>query len=107
IMPTPEEAMYDEALSAVRAGERARARDLFTRLLKLRQDNPEYWIWMSAVVETAKERAFCLKEALRIDPDNAAAHRGLMLLGLVPPDPARALPAKLQRRDWQSLMAFP
>lgn len=99
--------MYDEALSAVRAGERARARDLFTRLLKLRQDNPEYWIWMSAVVETAKERAFCLKEALRIDPDNAAAHRGLMLLGLVPPDPARALPAKLQRRDWQSLMAFP
>lgn len=106
-MSTPEEAMYEEALSAIHSGDRARARDLFTRLLKIRQDNPEYWVWMSAVVDTTKERVFCLKEALRIDPKNATALRGLTMAGAVPPDPALALPARLQKRNWASKMNLP
>lgn len=106
-MSTPEEAMFDEALSAVRSGDRARARDLFTRLLKTRQDNPEYWIWMSAVVETNKERVFCLKEVLRIDPRNATALRGLAMAGAMPPDPDLALPARLQKRNWMSKVPLP
>jgi len=99
---TPQEAMYREALSAIHSGDRLRARDLLTRLLKMAQDNPEYWIWMSAVVDSHKERIFCLKEALRIDPQNAMAKRGLILQGALPPDPDLVTPVRLQKRSWQA-----
>lgn len=98
---TPEEAMIQEAMAALHAGDRVRARDLFTRLLKLNQNNPEYWLWMSAVVDTPKERAYCLNEVLRRDPSNLAARRGLQLLGLAPPDPSQVIPLRLQKRSWQ------
>lgn len=104
-MSTPQEAMYKEAISAIHSGDRARARDLLTRLLKTQPDNAEFWVWMSAVVETAKERAYCLKEALRYDPHNAAATRGLVLMGMLPPDPAQVLPSRLQKRNWRAKMA--
>jgi hypothetical protein len=101
-MPTPEEVMFGEALSAAQSGQRARALDLLTRLIKVRPDNPEYWVWMSAVVSTPKERVYCLKEALRFDPQNAEAQRGLTLMGVLPPNPELVLPAGLQKRAWQS-----
>ena len=78
--------MFQEAVEALRVGERARAKDLFTRLLKTDQKNVNYWIWMSAAVETVKERVYCLQTALHIDPENATAKRGLVLLGALPPD---------------------
>lgn len=98
---TPEEAMYQEALAAIHSGDRTRARDLFTRLLKLNQNNAEYWLWMSAAVDTTKERAYCLNEVLRRDPGNISARRGLQLLGLAPPDESQAIPLKAQKRNWQ------
>lgn len=100
-MPTPEEVMFGEALSAAQSGQRARALDLLTRLIKLRPDCAEYWVWMSAVVSTPKERVYCLKEALRFDPQNAAAQRGLTLIGALEPNPELVVPAALQKRDWQ------
>jgi tetratricopeptide (TPR) repeat protein len=99
---SPQDLMFAEVQSAIEAGDRARARDLLTRLLKISQNVPEYWIWMSAVVETHKERTFCLKEALRLEPDNAAARRGLVLMGAAPPDESHILPARLQKRNWQA-----
>ena len=80
------ESIFLEAVEALRVGERLRAKDLLTRLLKTDQNNVNYWIWMSAAVETAKERVYCLQTVLRIDPENATAKRGLILLGALPPD---------------------
>lgn len=93
--------MFQEALQAVQAGDRGRARDLLTRLLKIRQDHVDYWLWMSAVVDTQKEKIFCLKEALRLDPQNSIAKRGLTILGVTPPDSKLVVPLRLQRRSWQ------
>lgn len=101
-MPNPQEIMFNEAMSAIQAGDRSRARDLLTRLLKSEQNNPDYWIWMSAVVDSSKERAFCLQEALRLDPENPTAQRGLSMLGLLPPDASRVVPLHDQKRGWQS-----
>jgi tetratricopeptide (TPR) repeat protein len=98
-----EETIYAEVMSAIDAGDRARARDLLTRLLKTNQENPQYWLWMSAVVDTAKERIYCLKEALRRDPTNETARRGLILSGAAPAE-AISAPAPLMRRNWQSAM---
>lgn len=99
--------MFQEALQAAQGGNRARARDLLTRLLKARQDRVDYWVWMSAVVDTPKERVFCLKEALRLDPQNAQAKRGLVILGAIPVEESLVIPVRLQKRSWQALVASP
>ncbi len=70
-----------EAIAAVRTGDRARARELLSRLLRAETQNAEYWIWMSAVVDLPRERIYCLESALKIDPTNRAAMRGLAILG--------------------------
>jgi len=81
-----EEPMLQEAIEALRVKDRARARDLLTRLLKVDQNNATYWVWMSAAVDSRKECLYCLQTAFKLDPENAAAKRGLILLGALPPD---------------------
>ncbi|MHB1337444.1 MAG: tetratricopeptide repeat protein [Bellilinea sp.] len=94
--------MFREVRSAVEQGDRVRARDLLTRALRRDQDDINVWLWMSAVVDTPKERAYCLHEVLRIDPDNAAAKRGLNMMGELPPEPYSGEPQKLRKRNWQN-----
>jgi len=77
--------MLQEAISATRQGNRERARDLLTRLLRTAPENPEYWLWMSAVVETEREQIYCLRSLLKLDPRNQAARRGLIILGAIEP----------------------
>ena len=78
--------VFQEAISALRRGDKARAKELLTLLLKTDQNNAMYWIWLSAAVENQKERAYCLQTALKLDPENLTAKRGLILLGAIPPD---------------------
>jgi predicted Zn-dependent protease len=75
-MPAAQDTIFNEAQSAMQAGDRGRARDLLTRLLKTTQDNPDYWVWMSAVVDTSKERIFCLNQALKLDPNTSMPGAG-------------------------------
>ncbi|MFQ5616869.1 MAG: tetratricopeptide repeat protein, partial [Anaerolineales bacterium] len=79
-----EDVMLQEAINAAREGDRARARDLLTRLLRTNQSNPDYWFWMSAVVDTRQEQIYCLQNLLKVAPDNVAARRGLVLMGELP-----------------------
>ena len=93
--------MFEDAVDALRLGERARGKEILTRLLKADQNNPNYWIWMSAAVDTAKERIYCLETALKLDPQNAIAKRGLVLLGGRAPD-ENVQPFPLNRpRAWE------
>jgi tetratricopeptide (TPR) repeat protein len=102
-----EDTMLLEAIEALRRKERARARDLLTRLLKTDQQNALYWVWMSAAVDIPKERQYCLQTALKLDPANAAAKRGLILLGALPPDEAIP-PFPLDHpRLWEEKLAIP
>ncbi len=80
--------MFTEAIAAVQAGDKGRARELLSRLLRIEPSNAEYWLWLSAAVPTERERLFCLKSALKHDPTNRAALRGLVILGARKPDPA-------------------
>src|SRR5512146_3097599 len=99
--PEALDALLEDAVDALRMGERARGKEILTRLLKADQNNPTYWIWMSAAVDTAKERVYCLETALKLDPDNAIAKRGLVLLGGLPPD-ENIQPFPLNRpRAWE------
>jgi tetratricopeptide (TPR) repeat protein len=61
-----------QPVEALRAGDKAKARDLLTKLLKTDQKNALYWIWLSAAVESTKERIYCLQTALQLNPENAS-----------------------------------
>lgn len=93
--------MAHEALKALEQRDRDRARDLLARLIKLNPSRVDYWVWMSTVVDSVKERVFCLKEALRLDPQNVMARRGLTVLGVLPVDETLVVPFSAQKRSWQ------
>lgn len=78
--------MLQHAIEAIRQENFPQARDILTKLLKADQNSPAYWVWMSAAMETQKERLYCLQAAYKLDPTDAAARRGLLLMGALPPD---------------------
>ena len=95
-----EDTMLGEAIKAARQGDYVRAKDLLTRLLRGDQNNIQYWYWMSSVVDTQKEKIFCLQNILRIDPENQVARRGLILLGAMPADDS-ITPIPPKERKWE------
>lgn len=78
--------IFQDAVDALRRGDKPRAKELLTLLLKTNQNNATYWIWLSAAMDTPKERIYCLQTALKLDPENTTAKRGLILLGALAPD---------------------
>ena len=96
-----------EAIEALRKGDRERARDILTRQLKSDQGNAMYWIWLSAAVDTPKERLYCLQTALQLDPQNAAAKRGLTMLGGLAPDDALPPFPLNHPRSWEDKLTIP
>ena len=101
-----EDIMFQEAVEALREGDKAKAKELLTKLLKEDQNNALYWNWLSAAVESTKERIYCLKTALQLDPENATAKRGLIILGALPPDES-AQPFPLNRpRLWEEKLTL-
>ena len=101
-----EDTRFQDAVDALRRKDRARAKELLTEVIKTDQKNVTYWIWLSAAVDTTKERIYCLKTALQIDPENTTARRGLILLGGLPPD-ENVRPFRLDRpRAWETQLAL-
>ncbi len=92
--------MLQEAIEAVASGQRERAQDLLTRLLRANQTNPKYWLWMSSAVESAKERVYCLEKVLNLEPNNRAAQLGLVLNGVSTPD-KDLQPTPITPRKWE------
>lgn len=92
---------FQEAIESIQEGNHDRARELLTGLLKRDKNNSEYWLWLSTVVESQKERIFCLESVLRLDPGNKAAQRGLILLGARPAG-EEILPVPPVRRKWST-----
>lgn len=95
-----DDVMLQEAIDAIKQGQRRRARDLLTRLLRADQQSPVYWLWMSSVVDTVKEQIYCLQQVQRFDPENAAAKRGLALVGALSSE-RTVSPMPPIRRNWQ------
>jgi tetratricopeptide (TPR) repeat protein len=90
--------MFNEAVRAAKSGQRRRARDLLTRLIKTDPEKVDYWVWLSSVVDSEKEQLFCLQKAIKLDPNALAARRGLVMLGALRPEDA-ALPRTLTLDD--------
>lgn len=92
--------IFTEALEAIKLDQRDRARDLLKRLLGTDQKNIDYWLYMSAVVDSQKEKIFCLEKVLNIDPDNQTAARGMVILGANEPDGSISPVKPILQRQW-------
>jgi tetratricopeptide (TPR) repeat protein len=93
--------VFENAKSALQQKDYGKARDLLTQLIKQDRENAAYWLWMSAAVDTKKERMYCLKEALRLDPLSRGAKFGLQLAGELAFDPNLAIPLENQVHEWE------
>ncbi len=93
--------MFRKAVEAIRQDQRVRARDYLTRLIRADKRNLDYWLWLSSIVETKKERLYCLKSVLRLDPHNQAAKQGLRLLGEISSADDAITPMPPVQRSWE------
>lgn len=68
------------AITRIKSGDKVEGRQLLTEALNDDPKSDVAWMWMSAVVETDELRQECLKEALKFNPNNQAARKGLAKL---------------------------
>jgi len=66
-----------QAVSALKSGDKQKARELFTFAIKQNSNNELAWSWMFTLVDTNEQRIYCLKEVLRINPSNIKARQAL------------------------------
>jgi tetratricopeptide (TPR) repeat protein len=92
-----EDTMFSEAVAAARAGEVVRARDLLARLLRADSANPDYWLWMSAVVDSEREGVYCLRSVTKMQPNHPLARLGLGVMGQISLGMEREGPVRQQR----------
>ena len=92
-----EDTMFSEAVAAARAGEVFRARDLLARLLRADSANPDYWLWMSAVVDSERESVYCLRSVTKMRPNHPLARLGLGVMGQISLGVEGEGPVKQQR----------
>ena len=69
--------LLEQGIKEYRAGKRDKARKLFIAVVKQSQDDERAWGWMYNVSNSDKERIHCLKQMLRINPENEKANESL------------------------------
>lgn len=80
-MSTPElEALLEEAITCVNAGDLGQGRALLERVLEQDPRNDRAWVWLSGCVEDPMQRRICLQQALKVNPHNQAALDGIDVL---------------------------
>jgi hypothetical protein len=72
--------MYERGIAAARGGQRRVAAGLLTKAVQLDPRHEHAWLWLSGVLDDPKDVAFCLNSALKLNPDNHQAQKGLAWL---------------------------
>lgn len=76
-------AVLRAGIKAAQQNNDARARELLEQVLRHNKNSELAWIWMTVVVNSTREKKVCLKNILRINPDNSAARDAMTRLGSV------------------------
>src|SRR5579859_6828283 len=76
-MATDVAALVQQAVAAIKAGNKAQAKDLLTKAVELDDQNEQGWLWLSACVDTVEEQQICLENVLALNPNNEKARKGL------------------------------
>jgi tetratricopeptide (TPR) repeat protein len=90
--------LLQEALQAMRRGDRTRARDLLLEVVEQNDKIEQVWLWLSEVVDDPQDQVTALENALSLNPANTAAQQRLASLQPAPAAP----PADIDR--WRDLL---
>ena len=85
-----------DGITAIKAGQRARGREVLGRLVEANPHFEPAWLWLAAAVDDPRDQLIALDNVLTLNPHNAAAQeRATQLrrqLGLLPAAPPPAPP---------------
>lgn len=87
--------LLQKGIAAAQAGNRDVARQMLQQTIRLDPENETAWLWLSSVARDNKERIFCLKRLLAINPQNEHAIRGLQRLGIEPTETPSSAPSSV------------
>ncbi len=93
--------LLQQGISAAKAGQKDQARQILQQAVRLAPQNETIWLWLSSVARDNKERIFCLKQLLEINPKNENALKGLQALGVAPAEaqaPVASVPQMTQEK---------
>jgi hypothetical protein len=71
------------AVSAFKAGDKAKAAALLSQLVRQEPNNETAWLWLSVCVTAVDQKRFCLHKVLLLNPDNDKAQAALVKLDAV------------------------
>ncbi len=74
------EQLIRDGITAVKNGNRPLAKRLLDQAALIDSTDARIWIWLSATTDDLQERRTYLEHAVAIDPSNATAKRGLLVL---------------------------
>lgn len=72
--------LLQQGITAYRAGKRDEARKIFVAFIKQNPESERGWGWMYDTSDDDKSRAYCLRQMLRINPNNKKARQLLKQL---------------------------
>src|SRR4051794_17202992 len=81
-------ALRSQGISALKAGDMARARELLAQAIQRNPRDELSWLWLSGAVDTDYDRRRCLERVLVLNPQNQAARQGLAQLAAPGASPA-------------------
>ncbi|HNQ93701.1 MAG TPA: hypothetical protein PKH47_03400 [Anaerolineales bacterium] len=100
------EDLLQQGIVAYKAGKRIEARNFFISFVKQNPHHENGWGWMYQVSGDDKERIYCLKQMLRINPKNEKANELLIqITNSTPPlqPPTIAAPTNIAQSQAVSL----
>ena len=66
----------------MKKGERGKAREIFMEIVEHDEENEQAWLWLSGAVDADDDKRVCLENVLTLNPENQAAQKGLLKLGV-------------------------
>lgn len=79
--------LLSAGIRAVKNRDLETGRALLMQVVERDEHNEQAWLWLSGAVESDEDRRICLENVLAINPNHAAAQRGLAKLGPAPDEP--------------------
>ena len=74
------QALLDQAISLIQAGDLETGKRLLASVLRQEPDNVDAWLWLATAVDDLDQRAECLRRVLAISPRNKVAWQRLAAL---------------------------